>query len=235
MIKPAVIILAPNSFDRVIGRSWENQFQLVTDTNHLASFTNLDIMFNADRSAPLDRGWKSTNPMAGYYLESFLKLRGYEALAVFDWENDARLRKAMNLDPIAIAFSTTYITDIQMLASCLKLIKAITANVPLIVGGPFIWKQHLQMMHDGAGRLDNAEEWKQYGIDRHDNLLFGPEVDPYCVSPSILPMSLGNGLSPTFCILCKTGVCKTIFCKFLIWYWPQRQEHGTPRQLPMKV
>lgn len=71
--KPAVVIVAPNSFERVLGCSWENQFQLITKSRHLASLTNLDRVFDSDvRHAKLDRGWKSTNPMAGYYLESFL-------------------------------------------------------------------------------------------------------------------------------------------------------------------
>ncbi len=83
--KGSVVIVAPNSFERVIGRSWENQFQIVTKTGHLASLTNLDTLFNRpSASIALDRGWKSTNPMAGYYLESFLKRNGYDAHAVFE-------------------------------------------------------------------------------------------------------------------------------------------------------
>lgn len=103
--KGSVVIVAPNSFERVIGRSWENQFQIVTKTGHLASLTNLDALFNSPAtSVCLDRGWKSTNPMAGYYLESFLKLNGYDAQSVFEWEDDDRFIQAMKSDPLAIAF-----------------------------------------------------------------------------------------------------------------------------------
>ena len=74
-------------------------------------------------SIGLDRGWKGTNPMAGYYLESFSKLNGYDAHCVFDWEDDEHMLEAMKSDPLALAFSTTYVTDNEMLASCVSTLR----------------------------------------------------------------------------------------------------------------
>lgn len=177
--KPAVVIVAPNSFERVLGCSWENQFQLITKSGHLASLTNLDRIFNSDvRHAELDKGWKSTNPMAGYYLESFLKLKGYEARCVFDWETDSSLLSALQLDPIAVAFSTTYITDNRMLADCVRSLRPVIGGLPLIIGGPYIWKQKLERSRDSALNLEHATGMQAMGVDLLADCLFGPQSEP---------------------------------------------------------
>ena len=44
-------------------------------------------------------GMEGHRPMAGYYLESFLKLNGYDAHCVFDWEDDEHMLEAMKSDP----------------------------------------------------------------------------------------------------------------------------------------
>src|SRR5688572_23575128 len=176
--KGSVVIVAPNSFERVIGRSWENQFQVVTSNGHLASLTNLDTLFNRPvASIGLDRGWKGTNPMAGYYLESFLKLNGYEAHAVFEWDNDDHLLEAMKSDPLAVAFSTTYVTDNETLSSCLSALRKVVGAVPIIVGGPYIWKQRLQMLRDRANDQQRIKEWQDYGVDVVADCLFGPSTE----------------------------------------------------------
>jgi len=173
--KGSVVVVAPNSFERVIGRSWENQFQVVTKTGHLASLTNLDTLFNRPvATIGLDRGWKGTNPMAGYYLESFLKLNGYEAHAVFEWEDDEQVCRAMRSDPLAVAFSTTYVTDNEMLASCVSALRGVVGTVPIVVGGPYIWKQRLQMLRDGVVDQQRVKKWQDIGVDVVADCLFSP-------------------------------------------------------------
>jgi radical SAM superfamily enzyme YgiQ (UPF0313 family) len=193
MRKGSVVIVAPNSFERVIGRSWENQFQIATKTGHLASLTNLDTLFNRPvASIELDRGWKSTNPMAGYYLESFLKLNGYDAQCVFDWEDDECVLQAMTSDPLAVAFSTTYVTDNEMLASCLSTLRQVVGTVPIIVGGPYIWKQRLQMLRDGAIDPERVNEWKMVGVDVVADCLFGPWTEAALREPIYVASEFGE-------------------------------------------
>ncbi len=192
MSNGSVVILAPNSFERVIGRSWENQFQLVTKTGHLASLTNLDTLFNRPiASVALDKGWKGTNPMAGYYLESFLKLNGYDAHAVFEWEDDDHLRQAMRSDPMAVAFSTTYVTDNDMLASCIGALRRVVGALPIIVGGPYIWKQRLQLLRDGDATV-RVKEWEEAGVDVLADCLFGPMTDPILREPMYVASEFGE-------------------------------------------
>jgi anaerobic magnesium-protoporphyrin IX monomethyl ester cyclase len=144
--KKSVVVVAPNSFIRFTGSSFENQFQILTKSHHLASLANLDILFNSKaKPHQLERGWKSVNPMAGYYLESFLKMKGYEAKAVFDWDDDNSMIEAMKLDPIAICLSTTYITDNKLLADCIAGLRNISGSIPILVGGPYVWKQKIEM------------------------------------------------------------------------------------------
>ena len=192
-VKGSVVIVAPNSFERVIGRSWENQFQVVTRTGHLASLTNLDTLFNRPvASIGLDRGWKGTNPMAGYYLESFLKLNGYDAHAVFDWEDEEPLLKAMKCDPVAVAFSTTYVTDNEMLASCLGALRRAAGVVPMIVGGPYVWKQRLQMLRDDALEPHRVKEWQDVGVDVVAECLFGPKTEGVLREPIYVASEFGE-------------------------------------------
>ena len=191
--KGSVVIVAPNSFERVIGRSWENQFQVVTSNGHLASLTNLDVLFNRPvASIELDRGWKGTNPMAGYYLESFLKLNGYEAHAVFEWDNDDHLLEAMKSDPLAVAFSTTYVTDNETLSSCLSALRKVVGAVPIIVGGPYIWKQRLQMLRDRADDQQRIKEWQDYGVDVVADCLFGPSTEAILREPIYVANEFGE-------------------------------------------
>jgi anaerobic magnesium-protoporphyrin IX monomethyl ester cyclase len=192
-IKGSVVIVAPNSFERVIGRSWENQFQIVTKTGHLASLTNLDTLFNRPSAdVPLDRGWKSTNPMAGYYLESFLKINGYDAHAVFDWDDDDQFLRAMKSDPLAIAFSTTYVTDNEMLASCVAAIRNVVGTLPIIVGGPYIWKQRLQMLRDGVAERQRVKDWEEAGVDVMAGCLFGPKSEAILRDPIYIASEFGE-------------------------------------------
>lgn len=189
----SVVVVAPNSFERVIGRSWENQFQIVTQTGHLASLTNLDTLFNRpSASICLDRGWKSTNPMAGYYLESFLKLNGYEAHSVFEWEDDDHFIQAMKSDPLAIAFSTTYVTDNEMLAACVNALRRVVGTVPIIVGGPYIWKQRLQMLRDGVADRQRVKEWEDSGVDVVAECLFGPRTEAILREPIYVASEFGE-------------------------------------------
>ena len=103
--------------------------------------------------------------MAGYYLESFLKLNGYDAHAVFEWEDDEQMCQAMKSDPLAVAFSTTYVTDNEMLASCVSALRRVIGTLPIIIGGPYIWKQRLQMLRDGAVDQQRVKEWQDIGVD----------------------------------------------------------------------
>ncbi len=177
--QPAVVVVAPNAFYRFLDVAFENQFQLITKTGHLASFHNLDALIN-QRSQKLDNGYKDVNPMAGYYLESFLKQRGYDVQVVFDWTTDDDLLKAMKSDPIAIMFSTTYVTDCGLLGDCLQALRTVAPDVPLIVGGPYIYKQRNEFWRDDKQEmtaifqgLPRIEAFRKFDIDLLAGCLFG--------------------------------------------------------------
>jgi p-methyltransferase len=170
--QPSVIVLAPNSFARFIGSAIESQFQLLLRDASLASLHNFDLVFNSPISSPgLDNGFKETNPMAGYYLESFLKLNGYDASTVFDWSDDVALERALESDPIAVALSTTYITDNALLATCIRALRRIVDSLPIIVGGPYVWKQRLELGLNGRGS-ERANALKEFGVDALAGCLF---------------------------------------------------------------
>jgi radical SAM superfamily enzyme YgiQ (UPF0313 family) len=171
--RPSVIVLTPNSFERFIGIAIESQFQLLLRDSALASLHNFDLVFNSPLASPrLDNGFKETNPMAGYYLESFLKLNEYDAHTVFDWSDDVELEQALNSDPVAIALSTTYITDNDLLAACIRTLRQVVGSLPIIVGGPYVWKQRLELQRDGGGS-ERARALREFGVDALEDCLFG--------------------------------------------------------------
>lgn len=170
---PNVVVLAPNSFRRFLDPAVESQFQLYLADGHLASCRNLDLVFNAPLGSPrLDDGFLETNPMAGYYLESFLKLHGFDATAVFEWHDDRELERALQRDPVAVAFSTTYVTDNELLVACVDTLRCVVGELPVIVGGPYIWKQSLEFERDG-GDPAHQRQMRAFGVDPLADCLFG--------------------------------------------------------------
>src|SRR5262245_34424120 len=189
----SVIVVAPNSFRRIHHQSWENQFQVLTRSGEPASLVNImRLLRQSTRHPVMEQGWRGTNPMAGYYLESFLKRHGYAAHTVFDWEDDQALKKAMNSDPLAVAFSTTYVTDNHMLAQCVLELRRIIGDLPIIVGGPYIWKQRLQWERDSVLSPDHIAEYQQFGVNPQAECLFGPSVDPPLSSPLYIANEFGE-------------------------------------------
>ena len=161
MSQRGVVVIAANTFGRFMEpMGLHAQFELLTRSSLGASLQVLDAQCN-DR--PLPESYKNErNPMAGYYLETFLKLRGYDARAIFDWSNDDALLRALKTDPIAVCLSTTYITDNVLLASCLQHLRKVVGRLPIIVGGPYVWKQKLQS--------HSASELKQLGLGNRQGM-----------------------------------------------------------------
>jgi radical SAM superfamily enzyme YgiQ (UPF0313 family) len=176
--KKSVIVVAPNSFTRFTGNSFENQYQILTKSHNLASLANLDILFNSKaKSHKLDEGWKKVNPMAGYYLESFLKMRGYDARAVFDWEDDKSMIEALKSDPIAVCLSTTYITDNKLLAACIAGLRCIVGSIPILVGGPYVWKQKIEMNRYKNLTPQQLQGMRDYNVNVMSDCTFNPSSD----------------------------------------------------------
>ncbi len=173
MSNRSVVVLAPNSFARLIGSAVESQFHLMLKGEDLGSLRNLDVLFNSPLKAPrLDNGFQEANPMAGYYLESFLKLNGYDAHAVFDWNDDLALERALASDPVAIALSTTYITDNVLLEKCIETLRTLVGDLPILVGGPYIWKQKQEFERDSWKDARYIAEAKALGVDLLADCLF---------------------------------------------------------------
>ncbi|GCF07997.1 radical SAM protein [Dictyobacter arantiisoli] len=171
----SVLIIAPNSFAPIGVTGMEAPFQVATKTKHLASLSNLNRLFNYDMSgATLDNGMKQLNPMAGYYLESFLRQHNYDAHALFNWHKED-IEQALQIDPIAIAFSTTYVISPEMLASCLATLRETVHDIPIIVGGPYVWKQTMAVNRYDATTI---ERLKEFDADVTADFLFSPNAQP---------------------------------------------------------
>lgn len=168
-----VRVVAPNPFEDARTQAFESDFWLRTRSGHLASFSNLVRLFNpvgASRS-PLPTPGKAARPLAGFYLEGFLKTHGYDARASFSVAEAADGEWIGEVSPIAIAVSTTFITSVAELARTLRRVRARAGpDVPIVVGGALAWKHHLW----GAERFS--------GVDREDPpelaYLFSPSGDP---------------------------------------------------------
>ncbi len=172
-MRPFVLVVSPNPFEDARAPAYESDFWLRTRSGHLASFSNLVRLFNpVGRSQPaLFSPVKATRPLAGYYLESFLKTHGYGARAVFAVD-DAGSWSAGSPTPIAVALSTTFITTATELArTLLRLRSGVGPDVPIVVGGQFVWKQHRWGPDRFAGRaeLEGRPEFAH---------LFSPVGDP---------------------------------------------------------
>jgi radical SAM superfamily enzyme YgiQ (UPF0313 family) len=191
-VPKSVVIVAPNAFERFLNAGVESQFQILTKSKHLASFTNLIRSLNFSGRRPLNRGWKKTNPMAGYYLESFLKQHGWLARAVFEWDDDVAVTEAMSVDPLAVLFSTTYVTDRTLLAMSIESLRKVIGNTPLIVGGPYIWKQKYEINDNqqlvnlttpNNSRIARSEALKAYNVDAALDSLFSEGTTDAASSP----------------------------------------------------
>src|SRR5512142_2158512 len=116
-MRPLVLVVAPNPFEDARAPAYEADFWLRTRSGHLASFSNLVRQFNpvgASQPPPVNR-WKAAPPLAGYYLESFLKTHGYDARAVFQLDDAGAWAAADPRTPLAVALSTTFITNVPEL------------------------------------------------------------------------------------------------------------------------
>jgi hypothetical protein len=155
-MRPFVLVVAPNPFEDAKTPSYESDFWLKTRSGHLASFTNLVRSFNpvgASRQ-PMENRGKAAHPLAGYYLESFLKTRGYDARAVFTLDDGGAWAAGLP-QPVAVALSTTFITSVPELCRTLRRVRAgVGPAVPIVVGGVFVWKQHLWGPERFAGRSE---------------------------------------------------------------------------------
>lgn len=170
-----VLVVAPNPFEDTRAPAYESEFWLRTRSGHLASLSNLLRLFNpvgASRPA-LSSPMKATRPLAGYYLESFLKTHGYDARAVFELDDAGAWAAAAGpRRPFAVALSTTFITTAMELARTLRRVRsALGPEIPIVVGGQLVWKQHLWGPDRFAGRAE-IEERPEFAH------LFDPVGDP---------------------------------------------------------
>lgn len=173
-MRPFVFVVAPNPFEDAETPPYETAFWLRTRSGHLASFSNLLRLFNPVGAArtPILNPVKAARPLAGFYLESFLKTRGYDARAVFTLDDAGTWATGSPSPPVAVALSTTFITSPVDLARTLRRVRAgVGPDVPVVVGGALVWKHH----HWGPERFAGRPEFE----GRPELApLFSPEGDP---------------------------------------------------------
>lgn len=156
-MRPFVLVVAPNPFGDAGAPSYESDFWLRTRSGHLASFANLVRLFNPVGASQQQLGnrWRAARPLAGYYLESFLKTHGYDARVVFELDEAGAWAAPGGVRPVAVALSTTFITSVAELARTLRRVRAgVPGDVPIVVGGQLVWKHHLW----GADRFAQRPE-----------------------------------------------------------------------------
>jgi radical SAM superfamily enzyme YgiQ (UPF0313 family) len=166
--------VAPNPFEDARTQAFESDFWLRTRSGHLASYSNLVRLFNPVGSSrpPLVNPGKAARPLAGYYLESFLKTHGYDAQATFTLEGAGDREWSGGAAPIAVAVSTTFITTVAELSRTLRRVRSrVGPDVPIVVGGALAWKHHLW----GADRFARRSEEEDRPELAH---LFSPVGDP---------------------------------------------------------
>lgn len=186
-MRPLVLIVAPNPFEEDRAPAFESDFWLRTSSGHLASFSNLVRLFNpvGVLKGPLMNPVKAARPLAGYYLESFLKSRGYDARAVFNLDDDQRAA-AGAASPTAVALSTTFVTSVAELLRALSWVRsAVGPDVPVVVGGQFVWKHHLSGPDPFMGRPE-AEGRPELAP------LFGPGAHPDLRSATFVASEFGE-------------------------------------------
>jgi radical SAM superfamily enzyme YgiQ (UPF0313 family) len=152
--------VAPNPFEDARTQAFESDFWLRTRSGHLASFSNLVRLFNPVGSSrpPLVNPGRAVRPLAGYYLESFLKTHGYDAHATFTLEDAGDREWSGGAAPIAVAVSTTFITTVAELSRTLRRVRSrVGPDVPIVVGGALAWKHHLWGADRFSGRVDGDE------------------------------------------------------------------------------
>jgi tRNA A37 methylthiotransferase MiaB len=201
MQRPLVLIAATNPYGDAAA-SYESDLWLRTRSGHLASFSNLVRLVNpVGATQPrLENPGKAARSLAGYYLESFLKVRGWEARAAFDLEQVARWSSAEGEPPpVAVAVSTTFISTVAELTRTLRAARErVGPAVPLIVGGTFVWKQHLW----GPDRFAHREDL----AGRPEALpLFASDADPILKEAIYVAHEFGEHTLLTLLEACRRG------------------------------
>lgn len=172
-MRALVRIVAPNPFQDAATQAFESDFWLRTRSGHLASFSNLVQLLNpvgSSRKALVNPG-KAARPLAGYYLESFLKTHGYDAHATFTVDEAGERQWDGGPRPIAVAVSTMFITTVAELARTLRHVRSwVGPDVPIVVGGALAWKHHLW----GSARFSAHAPGERPELA----YLFSPDGDP---------------------------------------------------------
>lgn len=175
----AVVVVAPRftSLARFGADTIEAKLQVMTRHGVSASLMNLDAIVNSPLAEPpLSRGLQNAGPMAAYYLESFLKRRGYRATAVVDWEDRGSIERAMRGDPVAVLFSTTFVTSPEVLIACLRELREVAGETPVLVGGPFVHVQAKLLRRGAESR--RALALAAFSVDESEYVLFQSRRDP---------------------------------------------------------
>ncbi len=187
--RPLVLVVAPNPFEDASAPAYESDFWLRTRSGHLASFSHLVRQFNpvGGSAAPSLNRWKAAPPLAGYYLEGFLKTHGYDARAVFKLDGAGAWANADARTPLAVALSTTFITNVPELVRTLRRVRdGVGPDVPVVVGGQFVWKQHLWGSDRFAGRAEHEGERPELAH------LFGAGADEALREPVYVASEFGE-------------------------------------------
>lgn len=173
-MRPFVLVVAPNPFEDAKAPAYDFDFCLKTQSGHPASLSNLVRVFNPVGSSrsPLANRWEAAHPLAGYYLESFLKTHGYDARVVFKLDEAGSWAAGSPSPPVAVALSTTFITTVtELVRTVLRVRSGVGPDVPIVIGGQFVWKHHLWGPDRFAGRT-KFEGWPEL------EPLFDPLGDP---------------------------------------------------------
>lgn len=139
----------------------ENQFNIdytvkVKDTGYDLSLSLLYDMASGQDNRTVGKlaaRHEDDIPAAGFYLESILRMNGFEPILTNKFDTDT-LKKLAEKNVIAICLSTTMILTTQSFLGIIGSINKELPGVPVISGGMFLWKQYLQLNHHLQNKAD---------------------------------------------------------------------------------
>ncbi len=129
--------------------SGTNPLKLYIDGRLADIQTVMNLVQNHGRLSPPIVGegrlsWSSSPKLNGIHLFSYLARQGLDVAVVDDFSADKeKVRRLLREAPRAVVISTTFITRKQALVEMVREIRALSDDVKIIIGGPFVYTSYL--------------------------------------------------------------------------------------------
>ena len=128
---------------------------LLTRDGMVMSYSNLRKIFGSYHTADLSD--YSTPYLAGIYLYNYLSRRGIKCglINFLDLETK-QFEKLMEQNPMAIALSSTFLTNIRAVKEITQIIRKYSPDIKIILGGPIVYNSYLLYQMKDTGYDTNS-------------------------------------------------------------------------------